>query len=61
MMVETDGPWPFEERFKGHGVHPRMIHAVVVKKLPPCTPYLEKQPQLFFWKIPNNFMAFSKL
>ncbi|GIN73638.1 TatD-related deoxyribonuclease [Bacillus sp. J14TS2] len=26
MMVETDGPWPFEGPFKGKLTHPRMIH-----------------------------------
>lgn len=29
MMVETDGPWPFEGPFQGQMTHPRMIHAVV--------------------------------
>ncbi|MCR8645596.1 TatD family hydrolase [Paenibacillus sp. N1-5-1-14] len=28
MMVETDGPWPFEGPFQGQMTHPRMIHAV---------------------------------
>lgn len=26
MMVETDGPWAFEEQFKGQLTHPKMIH-----------------------------------
>jgi TatD DNase family protein len=26
MMVETDGPWPFEEPFKGRMTSPLMIH-----------------------------------
>ncbi|NOU64950.1 TatD family deoxyribonuclease [Paenibacillus sp. LMG 31461] len=29
MMVETDGPWPFEGPFAGEETHPRMIHAVI--------------------------------
>lgn len=29
MMVETDGPWPFEGPFSGEETHPRMIHAVI--------------------------------
>ncbi|MNR31113.1 putative deoxyribonuclease YcfH [compost metagenome] len=29
MMVETDGPWPFEGPFAGQETHPRMIHAVI--------------------------------
>jgi TatD DNase family protein len=29
MMVETDGPWPFEGPFAGEETHPRMIHTVV--------------------------------
>lgn len=29
LMVETDGPWPFEGPFEGQETHPRMIHAVI--------------------------------
>jgi TatD DNase family protein len=29
LMVETDGPWPFEGPFAGQKTHPRMIHAVI--------------------------------
>lgn len=29
IMVETDGPWPFEGPFSGEETHPRMIHAVI--------------------------------
>lgn len=29
MMVETDGPWPFEGPFAGEETHPRMIYAVI--------------------------------
>ncbi|CAN7556188.1 TatD family hydrolase [Paenibacillus sp. LjRoot153] len=29
IMVETDGPWPFEGPFAGDETHPRMIHAVI--------------------------------
>ncbi|NOV03004.1 TatD family hydrolase [Paenibacillus planticolens] len=29
IMVETDGPWPFEGTFEGQVTHPRMIHAVI--------------------------------
>lgn len=29
MMVETDGPWPFEGPFIDEETHPRMIHAVI--------------------------------
>lgn len=31
MMVETDGPWPFEGPFQGQMTHPRMIHAVALE------------------------------
>ncbi|MBA2941553.1 TatD family hydrolase [Paenibacillus sp. CGMCC 1.16610] len=29
LMVETDGPWPFEGIFAGQMTHPRMIHKVI--------------------------------
>lgn len=29
MMVETDGPWPFEGMFSGKMTHPNMIHQTV--------------------------------
>lgn len=31
IMVETDGPWPFEGKFKGKVTHPWMIHDSVKK------------------------------
>ncbi|WP_153721562.1 TatD family hydrolase [Sporosarcina cascadiensis] len=31
LMVETDGPWPFEERFSGKLTHPSMMHESVQK------------------------------
>ncbi len=31
LMVETDGPWPFEGPFLGMMTHPKMIHASVAK------------------------------
>ncbi|WP_062106632.1 TatD family hydrolase [Bacillus niameyensis] len=31
MMVETDGPWPFEGKFARKRTHPEMIHASVSK------------------------------
>lgn len=31
VMVETDGPWPFEGIFKGNMTHPRMIHKSIEK------------------------------
>ena len=39
MMVETDGPWPFEGPFLGQITHPTMIHQSIrvisdIKKLP---------------------------
>ena len=39
MMVETDGPWPFEGPFQGQLTHPSMIHQSIrvisdIKKLP---------------------------
>ncbi|MFY0782550.1 TatD family hydrolase [Peribacillus simplex] len=39
MMIETDGPWPFEGVFKGKWTHPGMMHDSVrqiasVKRLP---------------------------
>lgn len=38
-MVETDGPWPFDEVFPGQMTHPKMIHETVkalakIKSLP---------------------------
>lgn len=29
IMVETDGPWPFEGPFEGEMTHPKMIHETV--------------------------------
>lgn len=29
MMVETDGPWPFEGPFNGEMTHPKMIHGTI--------------------------------
>jgi len=39
LMVETDGPWPFEGPFEGRETHPQMIHAVIeqiahIKRIP---------------------------
>ncbi|MGP4042048.1 TatD family hydrolase [Gracilibacillus sp. D59] len=39
MMVETDGPWPFEGTFQGKMTHPNMINDVIrkiagIKELP---------------------------
>ena len=39
LMVETDGPWPFEGPFQGQITHPSMIHESIkmiagIKKLP---------------------------
>lgn len=39
LMVETDGPWPFEGKFTGQMTHPRMMHDTVqeisaIKKVP---------------------------
>ncbi|WP_087972205.1 TatD family hydrolase [Oceanobacillus rekensis] len=31
MMVETDGPWPFEGDFKGKMTHPKMMHQSIAK------------------------------
>ncbi|UOR13537.1 TatD family hydrolase [Halobacillus amylolyticus] len=31
MMVETDGPWPFEGEFKNERTHPKMIHESITK------------------------------
>ncbi|MBP1949730.1 TatD family hydrolase [Virgibacillus litoralis] len=31
VMVETDGPWPFEGIFKGNMTHPGMIHQSIKK------------------------------
>lgn len=31
MMVETDGPWPFEGPFKRKMTHPKMIHHTIEK------------------------------
>lgn len=31
MMVETDGPWPFEGPFRGERTHPRMIRRSIEK------------------------------
>ena len=29
IMVETDGPWPFEGPFQGKLTHPKMIHETI--------------------------------
>ncbi|HEY4601427.1 MAG TPA: TatD family hydrolase [Cerasibacillus sp.] len=39
MMVETDGPWPFDGPFKSQMTHPKMIHQIIrkiaqVKRMP---------------------------
>lgn len=39
IMVETDGPWPFEGPFTGQPTHPAMMHAAIeqiaaIKQLP---------------------------
>ncbi|SFG24867.1 TatD DNase family protein [Halobacillus alkaliphilus] len=44
IMVETDGPWPFEGPFKGKLTHPGMIHDSIskiseIKRLPIQTVY----------------------
>lgn len=31
LMVETDGPWPFEGPFSGELTHPKMIHDIIKK------------------------------
>ncbi|MFD2629540.1 TatD family hydrolase [Oceanobacillus kapialis] len=31
MMIETDGPWPFEREFQGRLTHPHMLHRIVEK------------------------------
>lgn len=31
IMVETDGPWPFEGPFEGKVTHPNMIHDSIIK------------------------------
>lgn len=31
LMIETDGPWPFEKQFKDKMTHPKMIHDIVKK------------------------------
>lgn len=31
IMVETDGPWPFEGPFKNQRTHPKMIHQTILK------------------------------
>ncbi|AVQ98144.1 DNAase [Oceanobacillus iheyensis] len=31
IMVETDGPWPFEGEFQGRLTHPHMLHRIVEK------------------------------
>ncbi|WJY26821.1 MULTISPECIES: TatD family hydrolase [Sporosarcina] len=46
LMVETDGPWPFEGPFTGQRTDPRMLHASVMaiaglKQLPAGTVYRE--------------------
>ncbi|KAA9021659.1 TatD family hydrolase [Niallia endozanthoxylica] len=44
MMVETDGPWPFEGPFQGRITHPNMIHTSInmiaeIKQLPSVDVY----------------------
>src|SRR5699024_3236735 len=29
LLVETDGPWPFEGPFRGEMTHPKMLHASI--------------------------------
>lgn len=44
LMVETDGPWPFEGMFKDQLTHPKMMHHAIqqialLKKLPLASVY----------------------
>lgn len=44
MMVETDGPWPFEGPFAKQITHPKMIHSSIqeiakIKKVSPTNLY----------------------
>src|SRR5699024_12705743 len=44
MMVETDGPWPFEGVFAGRMTHPNMIHRSIremaeLKRIPTVEVY----------------------
>jgi len=55
IMVETDGPWPFEGPFKGRMTHPRMIHESIftiskLKNLPLQSVYnqLLQNTKLFY-------------
>jgi TatD DNase family protein len=55
LLVETDGPWRFEEPFNGEMTHPRMIHKTVeaiaeIKKESPLDVYkiiLENTKKLY--------------
>lgn len=44
LMVETDGPWPFEDLYKGTLTHPKMLHDSIkaiakIKKVPVIEAY----------------------
>ncbi len=46
IMVETDGPWPFEGLFKGKITHPNMMHESIktissIKTLPTSEVYMQ--------------------
>ncbi|PLR78652.1 TatD family deoxyribonuclease [Bacillus sp. V3-13] len=57
LMVETDGPWPFEGPFQGIKTHPNMIHSSIktiaeIKNLPEAE---------VFSRVYNNTLKFYSL
>ncbi|SEQ91797.1 TatD DNase family protein [Virgibacillus subterraneus] len=57
MMVETDGPWPFEGIFKGSMTHPGMIH----KSLEKIAELKKVSAAYVYSKIYENTCRFYKL
>ncbi|UOQ92409.1 TatD family hydrolase [Halobacillus shinanisalinarum] len=61
MMVETDGPWPFEGKFKDERTHPKMIHESIrkiaeIKSLPLNEMYKQLyQNTVDFYGIDSSF------
>ena len=58
MMVETDGPWPFEGPFAGEETHPRMIHAVI-EQIAELKRKSVQDTALFYSKTPTSFYRLS--
>lgn len=57
LMVETDGPWPFEGQFQGELTHPRMIRKVIEK----IAELKSSDPDMVAQSILNNTRVFYQL